>query len=82
MSETSETREQPETLETAPADVAQAASTKRGGIAIPYWAQAFIPIIVALILTGLILLALGKDPLTFYWNIIDRGDSENDSVSN
>lgn len=73
MSETSETREQPETLETAPADVAQAASTKRGGIAIPYWAQAFIPIIVALILTGLILLALGKDPLTFYWNIIDRG---------
>jgi len=41
-------------------------------LTIPYWIRALLPIILALFITGVILLCLGKDPLTFYWNVIDR----------
>ena len=41
-------------------------------LTIPYWIRALIPILLALFFTGIILVCLGKDPFTFYWNIIDR----------
>ena len=73
MSEMNNERDQSDVLEGTRADVAETGLMKPGGIAIPHWVRAFIPIVLALFLTGLILLLLGKDPINFYWNVIDRG---------
>ena len=73
MSDTIEKRDRPSTLKSSGMGTAKAAAIKRNSITIPYWARALVPIILALILTGILLSILGKNPLTFYWNIIDRG---------